>query len=214
MSAIRLILTTSDSGAGGLSQTGLADIVIPFGFRFVWGPLRSDAELVTSLSSGSPQHDGTIDHWLWNVYRKHVGVIGGTDIGLIDLCERCETIELWIDPDPNSQLTLIWLLDYLRQHAKIALKLTLVQADVAIGNHLPEEVATWRLPAVKILNDHLEPPAWPGRPTARRPRRTGSTCSARTSASCRSFGTACWNYSKNSPCTRRGSARRKCGCWS
>jgi hypothetical protein len=75
---------------------------------------------------------------------------------LIDLCERCETIELWIDPDPNSQLTLIWLLDYLRQHAKIALKLTLVQADVAIGNHPPEEVATWRLPAIKIRNDHLE----------------------------------------------------------
>ena len=35
-------------------------------------------------------------------------------------------------------------------------KLTLVQADVAIGNHLPEEAAAWRLPSVKILNDHLE----------------------------------------------------------
>jgi hypothetical protein len=32
----------------------------------------------------------------------------------------------------------------------------LVQADVAIGNHPPEELATWRLPAVKIRNDHLE----------------------------------------------------------
>jgi hypothetical protein len=75
---------------------------------------------------------------------------------LIDLCERCETIELWIDPDPNAQLTLIWLLDYLRHHAKIASKLTLVQADTAIGGHLPEQVATWRLPAIRILNDHLE----------------------------------------------------------
>ncbi len=33
---------------------------------------------------------------------------------MIDLCERCETIELWIDPDPNAQLTLIWLLDHQR----------------------------------------------------------------------------------------------------
>jgi hypothetical protein len=156
MSAMRLILTTSDSGAGSLRQTGLADIVIPFGFRFVWGPLPSDADLVTSLSRGSPQPDGTVDLWLRNVYRKHPGELAGDELGLIDLCERCETIELWIDPDPNSQLTLIWLLDYLRQHARIAPKLTLVQADVAIGNHLPDEVATWRLPAIKIRNDHLE----------------------------------------------------------
>ncbi|WP_079607516.1 hypothetical protein [Bradyrhizobium erythrophlei] len=153
---MRLILTTSDSGAGGPRQTGLADIVIPFGFRFVWGPLPSDADLVTSLSRGSPQPDGTVDLWLRNAYRKHPGEFAGNEIGLIDLCERCETIELWIDPDPNSQLTLIWLLDYLRQHAKIAPKLTLVQADVAIGNHLPDEVATWRLPAITIRNDHLE----------------------------------------------------------
>src|SRR3984957_15435220 len=156
MSAMRLILTTSDSGAGSLRQTGLADIVIPFGFRFVWGPLPSDADLVTSLSRGSPQPDGTVDLWLRNVYRKHPGELAGDELGLIDLCERCETIELWIDPDPNSQLTLIWLLDYLRQHAKIAPKLTLVQADLPIGNHLPEEVATWRLPVIKIRNDHLE----------------------------------------------------------
>jgi hypothetical protein len=152
----RLILTTNDSGAGSLRDAGLADIVLPFGFRFVWGPLPSDAELATLLAPRSTPQDGTIDHWLWNVSRKHLGEIGGTEIGLIDLCERCETIELWVDPDPNSQLTLIWLLDYLRHQGKTASKLTLVQADVAIGGHLPEEVATWRLPAVKILNDHLE----------------------------------------------------------
>jgi hypothetical protein len=153
---MRLILTTSDSGAGGLRQAGLADIVIPFGFRFVWGRLPSDAELVTSLSWDSPQPNGTIDHGLWNVYRKHLGEIAGNEIGLVDFCERCESIELWIDPDPNSQLTLIWLLDYLRQHARITPKLTLVQADMDIGNHSPEEVATWRPSAIKILNEHLE----------------------------------------------------------
>jgi hypothetical protein len=153
---MHLILTTSDGGAGGLRQTGLADIVIPFGFRFVWGPPPSDAELVTSLSWGSPRQDGTTDHLPWNVYRKHFGEIAGNEIGLVDFCERCETIELWIDPDPNSQLTLIWLLDYLRQHAKTAPKLTLVQADLPIGNHLPEEGVTWRPSAINIQNDHLE----------------------------------------------------------
>jgi len=48
MSAMtRLILTTDASAAGSLRTAGRADIVIPFGLRFVWGPLPSDAELQT-----------------------------------------------------------------------------------------------------------------------------------------------------------------------
>jgi hypothetical protein len=152
----RLILTTDDSGAGSLKQAGITDIVIPFGFRFVWGPLPSDAELAASLTGDFAQRDQPIDHWLRNVYRKHFGEIGGNDLRLIDVCERCETIELWIDPGPNAQLTLIWLLDYLRHHDSIVSKLTLVQADVAIAEQPPETISRWRPPAVKILNDHLE----------------------------------------------------------
>jgi hypothetical protein len=152
----RLILTTDDSGAGCLKGTGLADIVIWFGLRFVWGPLLSDAELATFLEARSTKHGSPGSHWLDFVRARYLEEIQGKDLGLIDLCERCETIELWFDPEPNAQLTLIWLLDYLRRHGKTASKLTLVQADVRIGNHPPEEVARWRLPAVKILNDHLE----------------------------------------------------------
>lgn len=152
----RLILTTSDSGAGGLRQAGVADIVVPFGFRFVGGPLPSDVELETSMAQRPAQHEQTFDRRLRNVYRKHFGEISDSQIGLIDIFERCETIELWIDPDPNAQLTLIWLLDYFRHHGRIASKLTLVQADVVIGNHRPEELAEWRLPPITILNDHLD----------------------------------------------------------
>jgi hypothetical protein len=152
----RLILTTSDSGAGSLKQAGIADIVIPFGFRFVRGPLLSDAELAASLTRDFAQRDQPADHWLWNVYRKHFGEIGGNEIRLIDLCERCEAIELWIDPEPNARLTLVRLLDYLRQHGKTAAKLTLVQWDDAIAEQPPEAISRWRPPAVKILNDHLE----------------------------------------------------------
>jgi hypothetical protein len=147
----RLILTTSDSGAGSLKQTGIADIVIPFGFRFVRGPLPSDAEFAAELASSSTQQP-----WLRDIYRKHLGESGKSEHGLIDLCDRCDTIELWIDPEPNAQLTLIWLLDYLRHHGTIASKLALVQADVVIGNHPPERLIALRLPVAKILNEHLE----------------------------------------------------------
>src|SRR6202171_6213785 len=47
----RLILTTDDSGAGCLKGTGLADIVIWFGLRFVCGPLPSEAELATFVEA-------------------------------------------------------------------------------------------------------------------------------------------------------------------
>jgi hypothetical protein len=146
-----LILTTSDSGAGSLKQTGITDIVIPFGFRFVWGPLPSDTEFAAALAPSAKQH-----HWLRDVYRKHLGESGESEHRLIDLCERCDTIELWIDPEPNAQLTLIWLLDYLRPHGSIASKLSLVQADVVIGDLPPEELLKRRLPVVKALNNHLE----------------------------------------------------------
>src|SRR6266852_2194677 len=152
----RLILTTEDSGAGCLKGTGLADIVLPFGLRFVWGPLLSDAELATFLKARSTKHGSPGSHWLDFVRPWHLEKTEGKDLGLINLCERCETIELWVDPEPNAQMKLIGLLDYLRHHGKTASKLTLVQADVRIGNHPPKEVAQWRLPAVKILNDHLE----------------------------------------------------------
>ena len=152
----RLILTTDDSGAGSLKLAGLADIVIPFGFRFVWGSLPSAAELATLLAPRSAKHDSIGSHWLDFQPSRYLKAIGVKDLGLIDVCERCETIELWVDPGPNAQLVLVWLLDYLRPYEKIAPKLTLVQADAAIGGHLPEAVATWRLPAVKIRNDHLE----------------------------------------------------------
>lgn len=146
----RLILTTSDSGAGSLKQTGIADIVIPFGFRFVLGPLPSDAQLAAALVTSSMQH-----HWLRDIYRKHLGESRKSEDGLIDLCEHCDTIELWIDPEPNAQLTLIWLLNYLRPHGTIASKLALVQADVVIGDHPPEELLKRQLPIVKILNEHM-----------------------------------------------------------
>jgi hypothetical protein len=147
----RVILTTSDSGAGSLKQGGLADIVIPFGVRFVWGPLPSNAELAASLAPRSAPPDQPIDHRLRNVYRKHLG-----ETGLIDFCERCETIELWVDPDPNSQLTLIWLLDYFHHHREISPKLRLVQADRPIVEQGSETTSSWRPAAVKIVDDHLE----------------------------------------------------------
>ena len=56
----RLILT-GESGVS-LFRSDLADVVIPFIFRFVWGPLPSPDELAAYLAARSDKHaPGT--HW-------------------------------------------------------------------------------------------------------------------------------------------------------
>jgi hypothetical protein len=144
----RLIFTTSDSGAGCLRQPGIADMVMPLGSRFFLGePLPSDVEIANSLEQ---------DDWLGRIYRKYAQETADRRTRLIDLCERFDTVDLWIDPDPNAQLILIWLLAYFRPHEAVVSKLNLVQADVPIGSYPAEEVVEWRIPTVKILNEHIE----------------------------------------------------------
>jgi hypothetical protein len=168
----RLILTTDSSGAGCLMQAGIADIVIPLGFRFTSGPSPSNADFANSLAARSAKNGPTVPHWQDDIGWSY-GKTRRKGLGLIDLCEQCETVELWIDPDPNAQLVLIWLLDYFRPHGGTASKLTLVQADVRIGSKFHEDLAKWRPSAVEVTNNHLEtaglawqayraptPPAW------------------------------------------------------
>ena len=80
----RLILTADDTGAGSLRAAGIADIVLPFDIRFVWGPLPSDAELATFLEARSTKHDSPGSHWLDFVCPLHLGEIEGINLGLTD----------------------------------------------------------------------------------------------------------------------------------
>jgi hypothetical protein len=103
---------------------------MPLGSRFFRGePLPSDVEIANSLEEDDRL--GLIDR---NDDRK-------TDrrTRMIDLWESFDTIDLWIDPDPNAQLILIWLLVYFRPFEAIVSKLNLVQADVPIGDYPAEE---------------------------------------------------------------------------
>lgn len=142
----RLILTSSDSAGGCLLRAGVGDIVIPIGLRFVWDELPSDAKLEAMLGPGSLDHFP--DHRL--------GKFHSEGMGALDLCERCEAVELWFDPTPNAQLMLAQLLDCLSARKGIVAKLILFQADVDIGEQVPEAISGWKPPAVKIQNEHLE----------------------------------------------------------
>jgi hypothetical protein len=168
----RLILTSDVFGAGGLQVAGRADIVIPIELRFVWGPPLSDTELVAMLAARTTQKPGL--HWLDYASPLIIEKIGGKDLGLV---QRCETVELWMESEPNAQLVLIWLLDYLRSHAKAATNLILCHVDVTLGDANPKQLAKWRFPVVAITNDHFETASLSrGRLIEHRRLRHGSTC--------------------------------------
>src|SRR6185503_12860758 len=82
--------------------------------------------------------------------------IDAVGLGLIGLCSRFETIELWTDPRPNDQLQLVCLLHYLRAYPDIASRLSLVQAHIPMGGQMPGVLAKWSLPPIKISQDHFE----------------------------------------------------------
>ena len=152
----RLVLTSGDSSAGALKGPRLADCVLPLEPRFVWGPLPSPGELERWLAPRPAADEARGSHWLDHLRGKPIEEAQRKGSGFVEFCAAFDAIELWIDPEPNAQLILIWLLDYFRPHQSVASKLNLVQADFPIGNQPSEEVAARRIPAIKIRNGHLE----------------------------------------------------------
>jgi len=145
----RLILTNDTSAAGNLKFARRADIAIPLERRLVWGRAPSGREQAAFFAARTTQSRDS--HWLdytpsWRLERW-----GAKDLGLLEFCAGCESVKLWIDPDPNAQLQLVWLLDYLRSHREIASRFTLVQAGTVIGNYGPEKLAKWQPRAITIL---------------------------------------------------------------
>jgi len=163
----RLILTNDTSAAGNLGAAHLADFLIGLERQLIWGRLPSDAELKVFFGQRKKRQHRL--HWLDYSPRWRLERVDAVGLGLIEFCARYDAIDLWIDPGPNGQLQLVCLLHYLSPHREITSKLTLLQADSRIAEHWPEELAKWRLPAIKIGSDHLQlaSKAWPafGAPT-------------------------------------------------
>ncbi|MGC2084056.1 MAG: DUF1835 domain-containing protein, partial [Bradyrhizobium sp.] len=130
----RLILTSDDSSAGALQRSGLADLVVPILYRFVWGPLPSDAKLSAYLARRTRQPRG--GHWLDFASHRDLEASGGPKRSFVALLERCDSVELWMDNRPNDQLVLIWLLSYLHDHAEVATKIVLRHIDTPLFDAL------------------------------------------------------------------------------
>ena len=121
----RLILT----GSGfRLVRSGLAEAVIEFCFRFVWGPLPGAKQLEDYFGARSCQVSG--GHWSdWCAWRScPAETMARRHLSFIEFCEPYDAVELWFEPYPN-ELQLIFLLDFLSSHPAVAAKLQLRIVD-------------------------------------------------------------------------------------
>ena len=148
----RLILTANFSSAGGVVSAGLAHLAVPIELRMVWGPPRSDAELAAFLTARTSQPPDS--HWLESMPPQRLEKFGINGLGLIEACERCETVELWMETEPNAQLVLIWLLDYLGPQAK-TLGITLRHLDASLGETGQAGLAGLKFVGVAVNDHHL-----------------------------------------------------------
>jgi hypothetical protein len=150
-----LILATNDRAAETLRQSLIANVAVGFFPRFVRGKLASGEQLLMGLERRSTKHSNPGDHWLDAAGCGALDGFGTRDIGLFELCAKFDSIEIWVDPLPNDQLVLVWLLDLLRPYKEITTKLSLVYADDEVANYAPESVKKWKLPAFKVTDNHL-----------------------------------------------------------
>ena len=137
---MKRVILTSSAGVG-LALADRADMVIPFIYRFVSGPLPSPDHLNNYLGS---RWDKFYDQMHWSDCVRLSPLIRRQDRAgpLLWVCETygVDLIELWFDPEPNSQLQLIWILDYLRSEPSVTESLRLRCVDFDLRGADPAEL--------------------------------------------------------------------------
>ena len=155
-SVTRLMLTSNGSGLKRSGLDGFVVSLLPTFLRFVWGPLPSPPDLATYLAARSQTH-GPGEHWSdftdWRGYPRREC----RRLAFHEFCEPFDVIELWFDKEPNEQLSLIWLIHYLRSYPEIAAKLKLRLVDFDLVTMLldgPDELED--VPLVDLMAAEIE----------------------------------------------------------
>jgi len=136
-------------------DSNFADLAVHFPFHFVWGQLPSPDELAAYLGLRTDHRPGR--HWSdftlgWEQSKN------GDDraLGLIEFCERYETVELWFDTRPDAQLLLVWLLDHFRSYPEVVTRLKLRLLDLDLIGIPPRGFAKLRQPVANVTEAELE----------------------------------------------------------
>ncbi|WP_426614981.1 hypothetical protein [Bradyrhizobium sp. McL0616] len=152
---MKRVILTGPSGLD-LMHSGLADVVIPFMFRCVDGPLPLNELAVYVAAHSETAKPGA--HWSDFVGRWPQDAEDRSDLSLTEFSQHYSVVELWFDRTPNDQLQLIWLLDYLRSHPEMLAKskLRLIAFDLISQEAANIGKSLSYIPAIDITSDELE----------------------------------------------------------
>jgi hypothetical protein len=151
---LRLILIIGAGGESPVIKAGFGDVALTLDQQLVWGSLPSASQRAAFFSAPGSTDKGF--HWYDYQPAWRLEKAGAKDLALVEYFEKSESVALWINPEPNAQLLLIWLLDYLCPHKKLASRLTFVQADFPISGRSVEDLARSPPPVVKLGKQHLD----------------------------------------------------------
>lgn len=146
----KLIVTTSDSGAGAVKQARLADRVQGLNYSLV--------------TAATPKVDDPLSFFEQRQKLSTYAEDWESEVDT-DAAEACQAlaasardydIELWIDPTPNGQLILLQLLNWWTSAPWSDRPLSLFQASKELGWCAPEELAAARPEARPVTAEALK----------------------------------------------------------
>jgi hypothetical protein len=82
--------------------------------------------------------------------------VPGSTQGMKEYCRNFDRIELWFDPDAESQLALTLMLDYLGKDGQLIGNVTLVHPDVRLAETTPAQATSLRPLREPLTNSHLQ----------------------------------------------------------
>jgi len=139
-----LALGTEDSAIGNLKASRIATRCEPLIPTLVWG-VPPKAEAFFSLSLAPHADNGINTHWL--IASSIAWPPNDAPLpSLHDVMSRFDRTELWVDPDANSQLAVMFLLKYLSDDPAFLGKLGFHQLTEALGSKWPDAALSSRRP--------------------------------------------------------------------
>lgn len=134
----KLIVTTSDSGAGALKAARIADRVVGLYYSLVDGPAPAVDDPI-SFFARKQELSTYAEDW-----ESEFETEGAETWKAIGACALEYDVELWADPTANGQLQSIQLLSWWKSGPGRSAPLSLFQAPKPLGYCLPDEVVHWR----------------------------------------------------------------------
>ena len=151
---LRLVLTTSDSGAGHLKSIRRGDKVLALQHRLVRDPVPIAEDMSTFFSERRSLHQidpAQFGSWVYNLEESAAKWFDEIPTWWSD----CELVEFWADPTPNSQLILIQFLDWMSWQNFAVEKLRLVHAESKLGERKQDDRRSLNPTPVQVENRDL-----------------------------------------------------------